>query len=65
MMELVILKSVLLLHHNVYGVRLVPRGDLLTLTSIMSVCVEWWKIITEYSPKYHRRVVKHNFNKQV
>lgn len=65
MMELVVLKAILLLHHKVYRSRLVPRGDLLALTTIMSVCEEWWKIITDWSRKYHRRVTKYHFNKKV
>ena len=60
MMELVVMKAVSSLY-NVYKVRFLPRADLLTLTSVMSVCHEWWKIITQYRPRLNRRTIRQQF----
>ena len=45
LMELIISKSVVSLH-AVYRIRLHPRGDLLTMTTLMSVCQQWRHILS-------------------
>ena len=46
LMELIILKSLVQLHRRVFGIRLLPRGDLLTMKTLMSVCQQWRYIVS-------------------
>ena len=60
-MELIIFKSVIRLH-AVYRVRLLPRGDLLTMATLMSVCQQWTQILSTQRNRrrldgYFRRLV--------
>jgi hypothetical protein len=46
--------------HKIYGMRLLPRGDVLSVTSVMTVCCEWREIVAG-----HRKTVRRLLSKQV
>ena len=60
--EVVVMKAAALLHEAL-RVRLLPRGDVTTLTTLYSVCSLWWKILTYRA--YNRRKLRFMLTEKV
>jgi hypothetical protein len=53
--EIILMKTVFAFQ-EIYGIRLLPRSDALSLTSVMLVCSKWRKIVSGRRGDIRRRI---------